>query len=199
MRIVRYADDFVVLVNGQRSDAEALWQETSEVLAPMGLALSPEKTRVCHIDEGIDFLGWHIQRRRWRGRGGKKVVYTYPSKKALTSVTDKIRSLTRRPLHATLRDLLYQVNRVLRGWCEYFRYGVSAKTFSYLDYFTWHRVFRWVWNRHGRIGKKQLVNREFPDWKLTQGGLTLFQPQSVSIIRYRYRGAQIPTPWEPMA
>ena len=198
-RIVRYADDFVIMVRGQRNDAEALWQETATVLAPMGLTLSPEKTRVTHIDEGIDFLGWHIQRRRWRGRGGKQVIYTYPSKKALTSVTTKVRSLTRRNLHESLRELLYQVNRVLRGWCEYFRYGVSARTFGYLDYFTWHRVFRWIWNRHARIGKKRLVDREMPSWNLMEGGLSLFKPQSVSIIRYRYRGTRIPNPWMELA
>ena len=73
--IVRYADDFVIMVRGQRSDAEALWQETAMVLAPMGLNLSPKKTRVSHIDEGMDFLGWHIQRRRWRGRGQASDLY----------------------------------------------------------------------------------------------------------------------------
>ena len=96
MRLVRYADDFVVMVAGTRDDAEALWDEVGAVLAPMGLRLSEEKTRVCHIDEGFDFLGWRIQRRRWRGRTGKRAVYTYPSKKALASVMDKVRSLTRR-------------------------------------------------------------------------------------------------------
>ena len=63
MKLVRYADDFVVLIHGQRADAEALWDEVAAVLAPMGLRLSVEKTRVCHIDEGFDFLGWRIQRR----------------------------------------------------------------------------------------------------------------------------------------
>ena len=95
MRLVRYADDFVVMVHGQREDAEALWHEVETLLAPTGLSLSVEKSRVCHIDEGFDFLGWRIQRRRWRGRGGRQVVYTYPSKKALLSVTTKVRSLTR--------------------------------------------------------------------------------------------------------
>ena len=71
MRLVRYADDFVVMVHGTRDDAEALWDEVGAVLAPMGLRLSEEKTRVCHIDEGFDFLGWRIQRRAWRGRTGK--------------------------------------------------------------------------------------------------------------------------------
>ena len=74
MRIVRYADDFVVMVNGTREHAEALWDEIGEVLAPMGLRLSEAKTKVCHIDEGFDFLGWRIQRRSWRSRTGKMAV-----------------------------------------------------------------------------------------------------------------------------
>lgn len=78
MRLVRYADDFVVMVAGTRDDAEALRDEVATVLAPMGLRLSEAKTRVVHIDEGFDFLGWRIQRRSWRGRIGRRAVYTYP-------------------------------------------------------------------------------------------------------------------------
>ncbi len=140
MRIVRYADDFVVMVNGAQRDAEALRHEVAEVLAPMGLRLSEEKTRTCHIDEGFDFIGWRIQRRRRRGQSGKKAVYTYPSKKALASVMAKVRSLTARAKHRTLGDLLHSLNRVLRGWCNYFRHGVSSRTFGYLDHFTWWRI-----------------------------------------------------------
>ncbi|MDQ3454593.1 MAG: reverse transcriptase domain-containing protein, partial [Actinomycetota bacterium] len=76
MKPVRYADDFVLMVGGTRADADALWDEVGAVLAPMGLRLSVEKSRVCHIDEGFDFLGWRIQRRAWRSRTGKKAVYT---------------------------------------------------------------------------------------------------------------------------
>jgi len=90
MKLIRYADDFVVMVHGTRDDAETLWDEVAMVLAPMGLRLSEEKTRVCHIDEGFDFLGWRIQCRTWRGRPGKRAVYTYPSKKSLLSVTGKV-------------------------------------------------------------------------------------------------------------
>ena len=61
-------------------------------------------------------------------------VYTYPSKKSLASVMDKVRSLTRRAKHRTLADLLRRLNPVLRGWCNYFRHGVSKRTFSYLDH-----------------------------------------------------------------
>ena len=72
MKIVRYADDFVVMVHGTTRHADALWDEVAAVLAPMGLRLSVAKTRVCHIDDGFDFLGWRIQRRAWRGRTGKR-------------------------------------------------------------------------------------------------------------------------------
>jgi RNA-directed DNA polymerase len=195
MRVVRYADDFLVMVNGTRSDAEALWDEVTAVLAPMGLRLSEEKTRVCHIDEGFDFLGWRIQRRHRRGQNGKKAVYTYPSKKALASVTAKVRSLTARAKHRTLADLLHSVNRVLRGWCNYFRHGVSARTFGYLDHFTWWRIFGWLRKRRVGLNKGNLVSRHLPNWEFRDGHVEMFRPQEIAIVRYRYRGARIPTPW----
>jgi hypothetical protein len=109
-RIVRYADDFVVLVSGTKAHAETAREEVAAVLAPMGLRLSEAKTKVCHIDEGFDFLGFHIQRRRKRGTT-KRVVYTYPSKKALTSIIGRVRTLTRRTSHPTLAAMLRQLNR----------------------------------------------------------------------------------------
>lgn len=193
-RLVRYADDFVVMVKGTREHAEALRAETSRVLAPIGLRLSEEKTSVCHIDEGFDFLGYRIQRRSRRGRIGKRAIYTYPSKKALASVMRKVRSLTRRQKHRTLADLLHTVNRVLQGWCNYFRHGVSAQTFSYLEHYTWHRVAEWIRKRHDGLSWGSL-RRIFPGWEIRDGQIELFRPQTVAIIRYRYRGAQIPTPW----
>jgi RNA-directed DNA polymerase len=195
MRLVRYADDFVVMVAGTRSDAEALWDEVATVLAPIGLSLSEEKTRVCHIDEGFDFLGWRIQRRNQRGRSGKRAVYTYPSKKALSSIIDRVRSLTRRANHRTLADLLHRLNPVLRGWCHYFRHGVSQRTFSYVDYFAFWRIFGWLRKRHAGLNKHTLVRRHLPGWKISDDGIELFRPDAVAIVRYRYRGNKIPTPW----
>jgi RNA-directed DNA polymerase len=195
MRLVRYADDFVVMVHGTRDDAEALWDEVAAVLAPMGLRLSEEKTRVCHIDEGFDFLGWRIRRRNWRGRPGKKAVYTYPSKKALASVMAKVRSLTRRAKHRTLADLLRSVNPVLRGWCNYFRHGVSARTFGYLDHFSWWRIVGWLRKRHAGLNKGTLVRRFLPGWEVRDGRVEMFRPRAIAIVRYRYRGTKIPTPW----
>lgn len=195
MKLVRYADDFVVMLAGQRADADALWDEVSAVLAPMGLRLSVDKTRVCHIDEGFDFLGWHIQRRTWRSRTGKRAVYTYPSKKALASVVDKVRTLTRRAKHRTLADLLRRLNPTLRGWCTYFRHGVSSRTFGYVDHFAFWRVVGWLRKRHLGLNMHTLVRRFLPGWQVRAGGIELFRPTTVTIDRYRYRGARIPTPW----
>ena len=195
MKLVRYADDFVILVRGQRSDVEALWDEVSGVLAPMGLRLSVEKTKICHISEGFDFLGWRIQRHRWQGRAEKWAIYTYPSKKALASIKDRVRSLTRRSMHQTLAVLLRRLNPVLRGWCHYFRHGVSSRTFGYLDYFVFWRIMGWLRKRHHRTGVHRLVNRHLPEWEIRADGVTLFRPEAVKTERYRYRGNQIPTSW----
>ena len=194
-RLVRYADDFVVMVKGTREHAEALRAETSRVLAPVGLRLSEEKTSVCHIDEGFDFLGYRIQRRSWRGRTDKRAVYTYPSKKALATVMTKVRTITARGKHRTLADLLRLLNRVLRGWCNYFRVGVSAQTFRYLDHYTWWRVVGWVRKRHHGLSWGELIRRHLPGWEIHDGQTELFRPQTVATIRYRYRGSRIPTPW----
>ena len=195
MKLVRYADDFVIMVFGTRDDAEALWDEVAAVLAPMGLRLSEEKTRVCHIDEGFDFLGWRIQRRAMRGQGGKRALYTYPSKKALLSVMDKVRALTRRHKHRTLAALLRRLNSVLRGWCNYFRHGVSSRTFSYLDHFAWWRIVGWLRKRHLGLNWGTLHRRFLPNWQIRDGRTEMFRPQEMAIVRYRFRGTRIPTPW----
>ena len=94
-RLVRYADDFVVLVKGTRSDAEELRAEIGELLASkLKMTLSEEKTLVTHIDSGFDFLGFHIQRKT-RG-DGRRVVLTWPAKTNLAAVKTKIKQATGR-------------------------------------------------------------------------------------------------------
>ena len=195
MRLVRYADDFVVMVAGTRDDAEALHDEVAAVLAPMGLRLSAAKTRVCHIDEGFDFLGFRIQRRAWRGRAGRRAVYTYPSKQALASVMGKVRSLTKREKRRALADLLHRLNPVLRGWCTYFRHGVSKQTFDYLDHFAFWRIVGWLRKRHLKLNWGTLHRRFLPAWEVRDGGIELFRPRAVAVTRYRFRGTKIPNPW----
>ena len=197
MRLVRYADDFVMMIRGTRNHAEALREEVAEVLAPMGLRLSADKTRVCHIDEGFDFLGWRIQRRAWRSRANnKKAIYTYPSKKALASIVEKVRRLTRRAKHRTLSDLLRRLNPVLRGWCNYYRHGVSKRTFGYLDHYAFWRVVGWLKKRHLGLNMHTLVRRYLPGWEISAGRIEMFRPNRFAVVRYRYRGTKIPTPWQ---
>ncbi|WP_244943621.1 reverse transcriptase domain-containing protein [Streptomyces inhibens] len=134
-RLIRYADDFLVLVSGNREQAEAVRAEVASVLAPMGLTLSAEKTLITHIDDGFDFLGWRIQRHIKRGTD-KRYVYTYPARKALDAVKAKVKKICRKSKNLPLTVLLHQLNSVLRGWCAYFRPGVSKATFQYLGHFT---------------------------------------------------------------
>lgn len=74
-RLVRYADDFVVMVIGQRADAEALRNRVTKALQPIGLRLSEAKTQVVHVDEGFDFLGFRIQRKTQRGSNKRYVLH----------------------------------------------------------------------------------------------------------------------------
>lgn len=193
-RLIRYADDFVVLVSGDRDHAEHMKTEVAAVLAPMGLVLSEHKTSVCHIDEGFTFLGFRIQRKTKRGTT-KRYVYTFPSKEALASVMEKVRALTRRGTNPSLAVLLYRLGPVLRGWTNYFRHGVSKATFNYLRAFVWQRVVRWLRRKHPKATWKQLRRRYLPGWWPTDGEVVLFNPAGVVVTRYRYRGNTIASPW----
>ncbi|MGK2955574.1 MAG: group II intron reverse transcriptase/maturase [Solirubrobacterales bacterium] len=194
-RLVRYADDFVVMVSGAKAHAEALRDETAAVLSPMGLRLSEEKTMIAHIDEGFDFLGFRIQRQTKRG-SNKAFVYTWPSKKALASIMAKVKAITKQGTNHPLSTLLRRLNPVLRGWTSYFRHGVSKATFAYLHQFTWERVVGWLRRKHRRanwkfLRRRYLANRWWPE----HDGMALFDCRAVPVTRYRYRGAKIPTPW----
>ncbi len=195
-RLVRYADDWCLMVAGTKDDAHALKEEIAGILTGMGLRLSPEKTLITHIDEGLDFLGWRIQRHRKRGTG-RYYVYTYPSRKAVKAVMGKVRAMCRdmdtsQPLDALLR----QLNPALKGWCAYFRPGVSSRTFAYLSYYTWHQVGSWLRRKHRRSTWKDL-RRRYCDagWWPSSEERALFNPAKVATTRYRYRGTAIPTPW----
>jgi RNA-directed DNA polymerase len=193
-RLVRYADDFLVMVAGTEADAQRLCGEVVEVLGRVGLRLSPTKTTIAHIDEGLDFLGFRIQRHQKRG-AVKRYVYTYPRRDALTAVKARIRALTQGATNQSLAVLLHRLNPVLRGWTTYFRHGASAKTFAYLEAFTWRRVWCWLRHKHRRSRWKELRRRYQTHQRLGQDAVMLFNPAAVKIVRYRYRGADIATPW----
>jgi len=193
-RLVRYADDFVILVAGDRRHANALLAYTGRLIKPLGLALSPEKTRVVHIDEGFEFLGFAIK--RCRGRHGHRHVYTYPSRPSLQAVMRKVKHATRTGHDQTLDQLLHRLNPVLRGWCAYFRHGVSKRTFNYLRAFTWRRVICWLRRKYSKANWRWMRATHLPGWWPTCNGVELFNPGGVAVFRYRYRGTKIPTPWQ---
>jgi RNA-directed DNA polymerase len=199
-RLVRYADDFVVMVHGTRQHAEALRQEVAEVLAPLGLRLSESKTQVIHIDDGFDFLGFRIQRKPKQGAGGERYVYTWPSRKAQANARAKVRALTTRS-QPSLEVMLHRVNAVLKGWAYYFRHAASSRVFQYLRHFTWWRVVRWIRARYKGLGWKGLRRRFITTHRndrwavIAEDGTMLTNITYIPIIRYRYRGATIPTPW----
>jgi RNA-directed DNA polymerase len=193
-RLIRYADDWVLMVAGNRDDAEHLRDEAAGVLALMGLRLAEDKTRICHIDEGFEFLGFRIQRQTKRGTA-RSHVYTYPSKKALLAVCDKVRTISRQGRNDPLTELLRRLNPVLRGWCNYFRHGVSKATFQYLTAFAWRRVTVWLRRKHPRVNWKWLRRHYLPGWWPTEGQATMFNPSTVPVTRYRYRGYNISSPW----
>jgi len=202
-RLIRYCDDFVVMVFGERHHAQALRQEVADVLAPLGLQLAPEKTRVVHIEvEGFDFLSFHIRRQRKRGTQ-KYYVYTTPSRKAIQAVKDKVKAKTYRSTrHLKLDEVITSLNRLLAGWANYFRHGVSKAVFNAIDSLAWGRIMRWIRAkyRHGRhrIGMTEL-RRRFCDqgWRFAHNGVVFTGASSVAVTRYRYRGNTIATPWTP--
>ena len=183
-----------MMVSGTSANAEQLRAEVVATLAPIGLRLSDAKTRVVHLDEGLDFLGFRIQRKRRRGHS-KRYVYTYPSKKAVMAIKAKVRTLTHRSAFPTLAAMLTRVNSTLRGWAAYFQHGVSKRTFSAIGVFAWRRVIRWLRKRHRRASWASILRRYLPGWVPTDAGISLFNPVAVPVTRYRYRGTKIPNPW----
>jgi RNA-directed DNA polymerase len=198
-RVVRYADDFVVLVHGCREDVHALREEIAGVLAGLGLRLSPSKTRIVHMSEAFDFLGFRIQWRRKQGTD-KWYVYTFISHRAIRSVKAKIRALTHKKSQQDLGYLLRRLNMIKQGWATYFRHAVAQKTFDMLDNFTWWRLIRMLCQRHHWRWKD--VRRRFTTptgrWLPITADETELKPiAAIPITRYRYRASTIPNPWVP--
>jgi len=196
-RIVRYADDFVILVHGDRVDVQAMHDDIATVLEPLGLKLSPAKTRIVHMSEGLDFLGFHIQWRRKRGTS-KWYVYTFIADRPVRSVKQKVRDLTRRTSQQPPRDVLIRLNQIMRGWANYFRHAVCKHTLGSLENFVWHRVIRWWKHLHRWNWKDVRRHLTGPNgrWRRpTADGIELFNIASVPVTRYRYRGSKIPNPW----
>ncbi len=195
-RLVRYADDFVVLVRGEADHVQEVRDEITAVLAPLGLRLSPDKTRVVDMREGFDFLGFHIKWMRKRGTD-KWFVYTFIADKPVRAFKRKIRALTHRQSQVDLGAVLTRINQIQRGWANYFRHAVAKHTFDRLYAFVWWRIVTMVMHRH-RMNWTALRRRfKGPNgWRpIAVDGIELFPISSVPVTRYRWRGTAISSAW----
>jgi RNA-directed DNA polymerase len=194
-RMIRYADDFVVLVRGTEAQAHAIKEQTAEFMREhLRLVLSPEKTHVTHVDDGFELLGFRIKRRPWRKN--KYVAYTFPSERALRGVMHRIKTLTKRnTTYLSLDELIHALNPILRGWTNYHRHAASKRCFAYLSYYLWWRVMRWLRTKYPRLTWKQIRRRYWGrNWTGPQGA-RLAWPAEAAVTRYQYRGHRIPSPW----
>ena len=145
--VVRYADDFVVFCATQEDAMECI-RILREWLAQRGLQFSEEKTRIVHLQDGFDFLGFNVRHYKdHRTVTGWKLLIT-PSKKSVEKIKEKLRPTWRKGLHWTLDTLLLQLNPVVRGWAYYFRTHVATATFNDLDRWMFHRQVRFVRRVH---------------------------------------------------
>jgi RNA-directed DNA polymerase len=195
-RIVRYADDFVILVHGSREDTQALREDVARVLAPMGLRLSQAKTQVVHMSDGFDFLGFRIRWKRKRGTS-KWYVYTFIADRPVKSLRAKIRALTHKTSQWGLASVLTRLGQIMRGWAMYFRHAVAKHTFGKLDSFTFWRIAHMLRARHGWNWGQLRRHLTTPDgkWRIAADGVEFFRIEKVTVSRYAYRGNKIPSPW----
>jgi RNA-directed DNA polymerase len=184
-------------VDGDRGHVEDLREQIAGVLETLGLRLSPAKTRIVHMSEGFDFLGFRIRWRRKRGTT-KWHVYTFIADRPVRSVKAKIRALTGRTSQQDFGTVLIRLNQLMRGWATYFRHAVAKHTFKVLENFAWRRVIRMLMARHH--WRWTDVRRRFVTptgrWRRPAAdGIELFNIATVAVRRYRYRGNTIPSPW----
>jgi RNA-directed DNA polymerase len=144
----RYADDFVILCNGTKEQAVGIRQEAHDFLRDtLRLTLSMEKTKVVHLNDGLDFLGFHL--RRSMGQKGM-VTKTLISEKATKRHSDTIRAATSPDAHQdSVMAKILAMNRIIRGWCRYFQYtSRPGVQFSSLEDETFWRMAHWLGRKY---------------------------------------------------
>jgi RNA-directed DNA polymerase len=159
VNLVRYADDFLVLTNGSKSDAERLKEEFGEILNGLELTLSSEKTLVTHVNDGFEFLGFHVQRRPKLTEPERKALYVTPTKRNIERYKEKIRKLLSEP-NVDPVNKIRAVNRVLKGWAIYYQHVQSSRARRALDHWTFRAVWKWLQRKHGgELGEKAIYRR----------------------------------------
>lgn len=162
--LVRYADDFVVMAQTAVRAREAL-RRIGLVMEQLGLTLHPEKTRLVDLRrgrEGFVFLGCAVRKRRSIQRNPRgHFMQRWPSPRAMKRIRERVRELTnaRRSGVKDAKQIIADLNPVLRGWGNYFRTGNADREFNRVDAYVYVRLMRWLYRRGG-----QRARRRAQDW-----------------------------------
>lgn len=153
VHLIRYADDFVITgrSHDQLVEAKAMIED---FLKDRGLTLSEEKTKIVHIEEGFDFLGWNV-----RKYDGKLLIK--PARKNVQAFMRKVRVIVRDAIGRTQENLIEHLNPVIRGWANYHRNQVAKETFHKVDQAIWRLLWRWACRRHSNKGRRWVKARYF--------------------------------------
>ncbi len=175
--LVRYADDGVVLCRSAAQARVAL-EAVRDILDSLGLRLHPDKTKVVDLREGregLDFLGCHF-RARFSGRVWEKYgrvryyLHRWPAKTAMKRLRDKVRERTDRRRSGTdIRDVIADLNPILRGWGNYFRTGNAAQKFRTIDEYVAWRLQRLMVKKRGRNLRAGQTKEWTQEWFVGHG------------------------------
>jgi RNA-directed DNA polymerase len=176
--LVRYADDLVVTAPTREALETYVAPKLSAFLAERGLQLSEAKTRIVHIDEGFNFLGFTV--RRFRG-----VVLTRPQKEKVVRHLRAIHDYLRQHRQATPSQIIDGLNPVIRGWANYYRHGASKHAFHTADHHIQAKLWRWAKRRHPTKTAAWIRSRYFDSrWNFVDGRRRLARHDEVAVIRH---------------
>jgi len=157
-KLVRYADDFLIL---RRGSVRGLVPVVQEILGGLGLRLNLEKSRVVRAEKGFDFLGFRFTRVPSE-KHGKRVTYYFPSPKSVLRVKQKVRDRCgKQTTFVEPADVVRSLNRLLVGWRNYFRPSNAARAFAHVQGYVENRLRRFLRRREGKAGPGRY--RDFPN------------------------------------
>jgi RNA-directed DNA polymerase len=151
---VRYADDFIITAPA-KEDLTAIKPIVEAWLALRGLQLNQEKTKIVHINDGFDFLGFNV--RQYKG-----TLLIKPQVEKIRAKLQEIREWLKTHPGTTQEQVIKYLNPVIRGWGNYYRYVVSKEAFSYFDWMVCQSLKRWAFKRHPKKSKQWVINKYFP-------------------------------------
>lgn len=161
-KLIRYADDWVIICQTKQSAVKALWI-AKNIMNRLKLKLHPQKTRIVNMNRGgFDFLGFHIHKVK-AVRTGKIVPLMWPSPKSMKAVRCHIRELTRRSkAKATMEEIVEKLNPLIRGWRNYFWAGNPTAKLQQLDRYVKRRLWKQISTRFNNRGKS--IYKRFIAW-----------------------------------